>query len=381
MTTSLPAPDPLDILSLASRLPGADSSAPAAIDAALAATSLGAEASNPSLASPAAAGGSLLQRLGHRLFGQTGGPSAAGTPPPWPAPLIAEADAARDGRDWPLAAKLYAQALSTQTLPPASTPADEQRMPPLWPIWVQLGHARKESGDLVAAEAAYLLALRLEPAEADSWLQLGHLLKITGRAGLAARAYLRALRLAPGEPHAQRELEDLLATDIPAVTYALAPELASAELPGAESTSDRLPPHLAAALHGSLLRLALRGAEPQAVVAASPALRHRLVDDLFRATLGRRPNPGALAYYEGTLGRTMAVYDVLQELLHGDEFRARNAGADPYEAMCDLAEEIEARLAGKLALPALAEFERRERGSSQELAAALRQSLMALMDA
>jgi cytochrome c-type biogenesis protein CcmH/NrfG len=79
----------------------------------------------------------------------------ANQPPPSPQPapaattaatvpvdtLIARADAMRDGRRWPDAAAAYQAVLD--------------RAPQRAPIWVQLGHARKESGDLPAAEAAY----------------------------------------------------------------------------------------------------------------------------------------------------------------------------------------------------------------------------------
>jgi cytochrome c-type biogenesis protein CcmH/NrfG len=52
------------------------------------------------------------------------------------------------------------------------------RAPQRAPIWVQLGHARKESGDLPAAEAAYRRSLALAPDTADTHLQLGHVLKL-----------------------------------------------------------------------------------------------------------------------------------------------------------------------------------------------------------
>lgn len=79
--------------------------------------------------------------------------------------FLAEADAARDDRRWQDAARLYKQYL-------AARPGDA-------PIWVQLGHAFKESGDLQEAERAYKQSLELAPDIADTHMQLGHLYKRT----------------------------------------------------------------------------------------------------------------------------------------------------------------------------------------------------------
>src|SRR6516162_1248500 len=79
------------------------------------------------------------------------------------------ADHARDAGQWELAARLYRKALA--------------RAPQSSPIWVQYGHALKESGRLrdpgrlAQAEAAYRRALALDPAAADTHLQLAHALK------------------------------------------------------------------------------------------------------------------------------------------------------------------------------------------------------------
>lgn len=62
-------------------------------------------------------------------------------------------------------------------------------------IWVQLGHALKESGNHSAAEQAYLKAKDLQPEDADVALQLGHVLKIMGRTHEAITAYAQALQL------------------------------------------------------------------------------------------------------------------------------------------------------------------------------------------
>ena len=94
---------------------------------------------------------------------------------------ITLADRARDGRQWELAARHYRDAL--------------RRDPNNAPIWVQYGHALKESGYLPEAEWAYRTALALDQTVADSYLQLGHVLKIQDRREEAQAAYLRAYAL------------------------------------------------------------------------------------------------------------------------------------------------------------------------------------------
>jgi tetratricopeptide (TPR) repeat protein len=77
------------------------------------------------------------------------------------------------------------------------------------PIWVQYGHALKESGNAFEAENAYRKSLELEPNVADTHLQLGHALKIQDRRIEAGAAYVRALALDPGLDDASFELEGL----------------------------------------------------------------------------------------------------------------------------------------------------------------------------
>ena len=92
-------------------------------------------------------------------------------------------DQARDARQWQAAAAHYGRAVETE---PAS-----------FAIWVQYGHALKESGDVAAGEAAYRRALELAPEAADTHLQLAHALKLQGRVEEAAAAYRKAADLAP----------------------------------------------------------------------------------------------------------------------------------------------------------------------------------------
>ena len=76
-------------------------------------------------------------------------------------------------------------------------------------IWVQYGHALKESGNVSEAENAYRKSIELDPNVADTHLQLGHALKIQGRKIEAGAAYLHALVLDPVLDHASIELRDL----------------------------------------------------------------------------------------------------------------------------------------------------------------------------
>ena len=62
-------------------------------------------------------------------------------------------------------------------------------------IWVQLGHALKESGRIEAAMTAYRRAISLESAVADTHLQLGHAYKLQGQMREAAASYAKALAL------------------------------------------------------------------------------------------------------------------------------------------------------------------------------------------
>src|SRR5438094_10060242 len=80
--------------------------------------------------------------------------------------IITAAARAREAGEWRLAARLYRIAL--------------KRTPNNPPIWVQYGHALKESGSPAEAETAYRSAIAYEPADADAHLQLGHVLNLQG---------------------------------------------------------------------------------------------------------------------------------------------------------------------------------------------------------
>jgi len=111
-----------------------------------------------------------------------------------PSPIVL-ADRAREARQWDAAAQYYRTALARNPRNP--------------PIWVQYGHALKESGNYVAAEAAYRRAIADDPATADSYLQLGHVLKLMGNTGEAKAAYLHAFSLDRSLSEAAGELAAL----------------------------------------------------------------------------------------------------------------------------------------------------------------------------
>jgi tetratricopeptide (TPR) repeat protein len=115
--------------------------------------------------------------------------------------LIHRADSARDARQWERAAQLYRKALARNPRRPG--------------VWVQYGHALKESGELrdpdklAQAEIAYRRGIALDPGVADFYVQLGHVLKLQGKTEEAQSAYLRAFALDPSMPYPLQELRGL----------------------------------------------------------------------------------------------------------------------------------------------------------------------------
>ena len=107
-------------------------------------------------------------------------------------PKILRAERAQEARKWKLAARHYRGALAD--------------MPNAPEMWVQYGHALKESGNVSEAEAAYRKSINLDPDSADTYLQLGHALKIQGRIDEAVGAYFRSLALDPAPRHPRDEL-------------------------------------------------------------------------------------------------------------------------------------------------------------------------------
>lgn len=109
--------------------------------------------------------------------------------------LRAAGDRARDERRWAAAVEAYQEYLNLR-------PNDDG-------IWVQLGHAQKESGFLEEAERCYARALAIGPDVADTHLQMGHALKLQQRLPEAIAAYRRAHALDPASRYAADELAGL----------------------------------------------------------------------------------------------------------------------------------------------------------------------------
>jgi tetratricopeptide (TPR) repeat protein len=104
-------------------------------------------------------------------------------------------DKARDRRDWAVARRYYKLALRFN--------------PNRTSIWVQYGHALKETGRRRAAERAYRRSLAQAANVADTHLQLGHLLKIADRRHEAAAEYFLAVLLDPRLSGAQQAFAEL----------------------------------------------------------------------------------------------------------------------------------------------------------------------------
>jgi tetratricopeptide (TPR) repeat protein len=112
--------------------------------------------------------------------------------------LIEKANRARDASEWVQAAHNYREGLGL--------------MPDNAAIWVQYGHALKESGYVGQAEAAYRRSLEIDASIADTHLQLAHALKLQGRRFEAVAACFRAIMLDPTLSSVLQELIVLLET-------------------------------------------------------------------------------------------------------------------------------------------------------------------------
>ncbi len=108
------------------------------------------------------------------------------------APIWQRIGRASRARDWPRAARLYRKAL--------------RRVPDAPAVWVQYGHALKETGDVAGAEIAYRRAVALAPDVAEWHLFLGEALLRQGRTEEARAALLRCEQLDPAALQ-QKQLE------------------------------------------------------------------------------------------------------------------------------------------------------------------------------
>lgn len=109
--------------------------------------------------------------------------------------LLTTANEARNNEDWSQAALYFKQAL--------------EQDPDLAHIWIQYGHALKETGGHGDAKAAYEKAATLRPLWAEPQLHLGHVHKLAGDWAKARRSYLQAARLDPASADVLQELHSL----------------------------------------------------------------------------------------------------------------------------------------------------------------------------
>ncbi len=176
------------------------------------------------------------------------------------------ADAHRDRGEWSAAARHYRRALDL--------------VPGRADLWVQYGHALKESGHVGQAVTAYQEAARLAPTVADTQLQLGHAFKLQGRTEDAVAAYVRALSLAPGLSDARAELERL--GHAPDGQPLPPPPIAGADEDGAEDAEAEPRPSPAPPTHW--LPPPPGGADPDRAPPAVLALlaRHHLLPHILR---------------------------------------------------------------------------------------------------
>mgnify|MGYP001474348102 CR=1 FL=1 len=130
--------------------------------------------------------------------------------------LIAEADRARDNRQWRVASEFYRKALDCS--------------PNLRHVWVQYGHCLKEDGQVAEALIAYRQAHRLDECDPDPLLHLGYLEKAVGERD-AAIASFRKLAALPGQSHIQEELQTLVNAGVGSVAIGEAGEKSTSASP------------------------------------------------------------------------------------------------------------------------------------------------------
>jgi ADP-heptose:LPS heptosyltransferase len=107
--------------------------------------------------------------------------------------LVSLADAARDRRQYIVAAELYDRSLKLGQVSVG--------------ILLQCGHMYKEARDFSNAERNYLEAFRLAPKDPEVLLQLGHFLKIVGRFVESGYYYKEALVQRPDWQDPKNELQ------------------------------------------------------------------------------------------------------------------------------------------------------------------------------
>jgi GT2 family glycosyltransferase/glycosyltransferase involved in cell wall biosynthesis len=107
------------------------------------------------------------------------------------AQLQLRADQANRARNWAEAARLYGMILALEP----------QRVA----LWIQLGHCRKEMGDIAGAKSAYTTAGELSPNQSEPFFHLAHMLRFHGDVSGGYQNFVKAFE-ADGNPQAEDEL-------------------------------------------------------------------------------------------------------------------------------------------------------------------------------
>lgn len=129
----------------------------------------------------------IPRAFGRLIFGIVGGARSRR--------FIDEGNSHMANGEWQAAAGSYKASLEQDKMQPA--------------IWVQLGHACKESGEKAKAREAYETAAQLEPENAETYLHLGHLLKNMGQERDAALVFAQCLKADPSMHDAYDQLMHL----------------------------------------------------------------------------------------------------------------------------------------------------------------------------
>lgn len=130
----------------------------------------------------------FVRRIWSRLFPKAEPPSRT---------YVRRGNDARARQDWAAAAAAFRTAVEID--------------PELAPIWIQLGHALKEQGELGPAIDAYAEAARRQPALAEAHVFMAHLYKQLGRTEAAIGHFLKALHAGERSANQEDELLRLIA--------------------------------------------------------------------------------------------------------------------------------------------------------------------------
>jgi tetratricopeptide (TPR) repeat protein len=217
--------------------------------------------------------------------------------------IITRADHSMRASQWVIAARLYRKALHRSPAQPA--------------IWVQYGHALKESGKITLAEAAYRMAFAYEPGNADAYLHLGHVLKIQGKKDEAQGAYLHAVAIDPSFSDAGNALAELgwSAGRLAELQRWAAARSSIAVERELEASADQSQPPIPDPIGG--VEQDISKVEQDVSKYENVEL---LVQNVYRGVLKRDAEPAGISLYSNALRRGMLLSNLIAELIRTPEF-------------------------------------------------------------